>query len=123
MAERKIAQPAPDHAETLPFEASPIARALSKDSVFHVDSQSPTPCCRSLSSDFKATQVTEPSPGVMLELRNQIVKTVRPPMCTFGLLFWIVLAPIASINRWIFKTSWLPFSGRAHAPRELLLES
>ena len=98
MAERKIAHFAPDNSETLPFEASPVARSLSKDSVFHVDSQSPTPCLRSLSSDFLAAR-TEPSPGVVLATRNQNVITKRPPMYAFGLLFWIVLVLIASIIR------------------------
>lgn len=72
VAERKIAQAASDHAETLPFEASPIARSLSKDSVFHVDSQSPTPFCRSLSAEFQATKVTEPSPGEALKLQIKL---------------------------------------------------
>lgn len=63
MAERSIQSAASDHQETLPFEASPIAKSLTKEAIVEVDSQSPAQpdLARSLSCDFKkATDSTSP---------------------------------------------------------------
>ena len=63
IAERSIQSAATDHQETLPYEASPIAKSLTKEAIVEVDSQSPDQpdLCRSLSGDFKkATESTTP---------------------------------------------------------------
>ena len=68
IAERKIKSAASDNVETQAYDASPIARSFSKESVVQVDSQSPAPTeiCRSLSGDFRGAS-RQTSPGKMWE--------------------------------------------------------
>lgn len=71
--------PAGDNVETLPFEASPIAKSLSKsfssESIV-IDSQSPPSTgdiCRSLSEDFKDAKANVGSGGIAKQ--SIVVKT------------------------------------------------
>ena len=76
LAERSIQSAATDHQETLPFEASPIAKSLTQAAV-EVDSQSPAQpdLCRSLSGDFKHTTEST-TPGNPLNACCYVVSVV-----------------------------------------------
>ena len=64
-AERAAAAagPASDHCDTLPFDASPIAKSLSRESFATVaDSPETSELCKSLSADFRSASVETPGP-------------------------------------------------------------